>query len=234
MTKANWAVAACAMLLLAGTAGAADDALTCLSKRSKATGKFQHCVQNWLAVCYKGGACPYEKLSKCRENYQKAWDKVATLNVAPCSGSRWVDNMDGTVTDHLTDLVWEQKTDDGGTHDWDNKYTWSTASPWVGSGTAFTSFLAGLNSGGGFAGANDWRLPTFAELMTILNQAYPCTTLPCVDSAFGSYTQSDGYWSSTTNAYRPSEAWRVGFGTSYVGSDVKDLNSYIRAVRGGS
>jgi len=34
--------------------------------------------------------------------------------------------------------VWEKKDDLGGLHDVDNTYTWSTASPWDPTGTAFT------------------------------------------------------------------------------------------------
>ncbi len=238
MTKANWAVVACTMLVLAGTAGAAmDPAEKCLSGRAKATGTYQQCVQKWLAGCYgtgTGKACADQKLSKCRETYRKAWDKLATLNTPPCTGSRWVDNGDGTVTDNLTDLVWEKKTDDGGIHDWDNSYTWSTGEPWPGNGTAFTAFLGGLNSAGGFAGANDWRLPAFGELMTILNQAFPCATSPCVDSAFGSNTQSNFYWSATTNALSPGGAWNVVFSDGELFFSLKDASHYARAVRGGS
>lgn len=188
MTKANWAVAASTMLLVAGTAGAAmDPSQKCLSGRAKATGTYQQCVQKWLAGCYGGTSCTDSKLSKCRETYRKAWDKLVTLNTAP----------------------------------------------WAGNGATFTAFLGGLNGGGGFAGANDWRLPAFAELMTVLNQPYPCATAPCVDSAFGSFTQSDYYWSSTTSAYSPCYAWDVYFFDGSVGVDFKDALISVRAVRGG-
>jgi hypothetical protein len=42
----------------------------------------------------------------------------------------YTDNGDGTITDNVTGLMWEKKSDDGGIHDKDNMYTWGmTSSP---------------------------------------------------------------------------------------------------------
>src|SRR5438309_9105764 len=40
---------------------------------------------------------------------------------------RYVDNGNGTITDLNTGLMWEKKVQDGGLHDWSNKYEWSCA-----------------------------------------------------------------------------------------------------------
>jgi hypothetical protein len=147
---------------------------------------------------------------KCRANYFKNWttfQKKRSLVGSDCEGDRFTDNGDGSVTDNLTRLTWEKKDDAGGIHDKDNFYTWSTGAPWNETGTIFTDFLATLN-GTAFAGSSGWRLPTFAELQTLLLD-YPCTgewatagceceTIPCVDAAIGTPSPSGLYASSTT------------------------------------
>jgi len=167
---------------------------------------------------------------------------------AQVAGARFKDNLDGTVTDHETGLQWEQKTTTVGSgvnladpHDADNYYTWNTifggTTP---NGTAFTDFLPKLNGGsndgvtftGCFAGHCDWRLPTIVELQTILLDPYPCGTSPCIDPVFGP-TVDGVYWSATTFAPGPGNAWNVYFGSGLVDSLYKIDGNFVRAVRAG-
>ena len=131
---------------------------------------------------------------------------TANLSASP----RFVDNGDGTITDRSTCLVWEKKDAAGGLHDKDNTYTWCRAdinflfcdnAGGPPDGSAFTVFIAGLNSAG-FAAHHDWRLPAEdgqnppfigpKELESIVDTgAAGCGTsdnlprpLPCVDPAF--------------------------------------------------
>lgn len=50
-------------------------------------------------------------------------------------------------------------------------------------GTMVTAFLAALNSGSGFAGHTDWRLPNRLELENLLNLR---NTPPAISPAFDS------------------------------------------------
>lgn len=150
--------------------------------------------------------------------------------------TRFIDNLDGTVSDTRTGLMWEQKTDDSSIHDKDNFYTWSTGAPYNPDGTTFFTFLATLNGPTPFAGYGDWRLPSLTELMTIVDLGAPgCGGgSPCIDqTAFGP-TQAGSYWSATTFAGSPLDARFVSFFSGIVFYDSKTNGNYVRAVRGGS
>jgi hypothetical protein len=176
------------------------------------------------------------------------------FDTSGCYAARFVDNGNGTVTDNQTKLIWEKKDQQsGGIHNWGTIYTWgSTTAPYPPSGTAYTVFLAALNGGGGpntcFAGQCDWRLPSLAELQTIVDgtTANPatfsafntsCAANCTVDGAGGttqcSCTQSFYYWSATTTAGNPSYAWYVTFDFGNALNLGKTDGFYVRAVRGG-
>ena len=162
----------------------------------------------------------------------------------------YVDNGDGTITDTRTGLTWEKKSDDGTIHDKDDVYTLGlTIPPYTMNGTAVTTFLAQLNAGSGFAGHTDWRLPNLTELESIRNLG---AVSPAVASVFNnncgassggnpgctvttcSCTLPASYWTSSTYAGPAEFAWQVRFGDGTVDSEFKDIDSSVRAVRGGS
>lgn len=251
-----------AIVTLAGVARAASDEEKCLAGRAKAKGKYEKCVADQLGKLWSASSALPEsseyirfeqKLTRCRIKYNAAWAKLQRLaGSTTCGGSgRYVDNGDGTVTDNLTGLVWEKKSDNLDIHDWGAPgHTWSAGpSPFAGNGTIYTTFLRdGLNASSGFAGANDWRLPTLAELWTILlPEAFPCTTNPCVPPEFNSdctpgcsatscscTAPGAGYWTSTTDEVDSAFALVVGIGDGSVLSVFKGGNFIAyRAVRGG-
>jgi hypothetical protein len=47
-------------------------------------------------------------------------------------------------------------------------------------------------------------------------------------------TVSNNYWSSSTYANNPNNAWNVNFNDGNVNANNKSNNNYVRAVRAGS
>jgi len=146
----------------------------------------------------------------------------------------YTDNGDGTITDNNTGLMWEKLSDDGSIHDLDNTYTWDDA---------FAVKVATLNSGS-FAGYTDWRLPNAKELQSIVNyefENYLFVSPAFINGCIGgcsvttcSCARANLYWSSSTNAANPMQAWYVNFGGGVVVDLGKTASLDVRAVRGGS
>lgn len=222
-------------LSLAWSASAHADEAGCIAARYKAKGKYESCEAKAAAKGFDNAA-----FLKCRRKYAATWTKLGTKYPGTsCVGPRFVDNG-LTITDKLTQLVWEKKTTSVGSginfsdrHDVDNYYTWS-ASGTAADGTAFTDFLDDLNSTG-FAGQHDWRLPTLFELQTIVaTEGVPCETGPCVADPLFSSTQSHYYWSSSTNQGDPTNVWFALFDDGLTYGSPKTLEFYVRGVRAGS
>jgi hypothetical protein len=245
MTKLMVTITACATLLWAGVTLAAPTAQqSCDAARLTARSKYVSCVEALVVKESKGIAFdPFVPFARCRHNYFKNWTAFqtkASLTGSTCRGSRFTDN--GTsVTDNLTNLVWEKKVADfNDVSGVDRGFNWSPSSN-IEDGTVFSTFLATLNSSS-FAGANGWRLPTFAELQTIV-QDYACSgaaggptcscpSNPCIDAAFG-MTVTYNHLSATTNISDPSTVRVVNFFRGDTFSDSKAWPSRVRAVRGG-
>ena len=240
-------------LLVAGWIGTARAAATpqqkCDTARITAWKLYQSCVETKLASTAKGESFDYyAAFARCRHTYFQKWAAFqlprAGLATSTCIGARFTDNGDQTVTDNLSGLVWEKKDSLVGIHNGSNSYSWSAGAPYEENGTAFMIFLETVNGAGGFGGSNGWRLPTFAELQTIvLDFACPgvgrgprciCPATPCVDPALDVVTtQPDYYWSSTGYVSLPNEAWSVFFSDGDVFPNDMTSNYYVRAVRGG-
>jgi hypothetical protein len=232
-------------LLLATTAIAGTPEQNCQQERLRAWSKFERCVQNVLAKYY-GAYLPDEfydfpkRFWKCRRSYFGTWTRFqnrTSLAGSSCVGTRFTDNGDGTVTDHLTMRVWEKKTNDGSIHQRTDTYQWSANATLRENGSAFASFLATMN-GSAFAGSSGWRLPTLPELQSVVADT-PCYQCLCPGSsciAFDdSQTQAYYYWTATELTPDPTDAWVVDF--SGVGLSFFYFKGgggiYVRAVRGG-
>lgn len=165
---------------------------------------------------------------------------------------RYTDNGDGTVTDNQTGLMWEKQTStcNGEVTCVNSAYGWSSSAA-VPDGTLFTTFIAGLNGGdyyspsagqilnasgpaACFANHCDWRIPTIAELQTIVEAtATGCGSgSPCIDIALGP-TQASNYWSSSHLADTPAYLWCVDFENGPSSTFGRFTSIPARAVRSG-
>jgi hypothetical protein len=247
MSKAGFVVVACATLLWGAVALALSPQEKCDYARIAAWKKYQACIDGVLAKDAKAaitGPDVFAAFAKCRHKYFANWVKFNAYSPSTCVTARFTDNGDQTVTDNLTGLTWEKQDDAGGDHDKDNSYTWSAGSPYKEDGEAFINFLAPMNVVG-FGGAHGWRMPTLAELQTIVRDfeckgdgfspTCSCASIPCIDPALDSgNTASDGYWSATRNVPDPASAWIVDFINADVGPYNTEMSSFpVRAVRGG-
>nr|WP_232371433.1 DUF1566 domain-containing protein [Leptospira ainazelensis] len=99
------------------------------------------------------------------------------------------------------------------------------------SGVNGCSYLNQCNSGAGFGGITDWRLPTQKELDTLAvfgssssNATFPSTGFP---DSIANY-----YWSSTLRRSNPFLAWGVNFNYGASDTFVRSNTNNIRCVSG--
>lgn len=153
-----------------------------------------------------------------------------TWAVAP-----FTDNGNGTVTDSITGLVWDQCP-----------RGLSTTTTACDTGTAQTySWAAALTeavtrNAANYKGFHDWRLPNLNELESLIQldsytagqaatdvSVFPHT--PVTGDAWG----YGGHWTSTSDAFSASDAWTVDFSDGYIVTYTKTDANFVRLVRGG-
>ena len=78
-------------------------------------------------------------------------------------------------------------------------------------------------------GHDDWRLPTRAELLTLVDDA---RYSPAIDTDAFPDTPSAWFWTSTPYASDDSYAWFVYFGLGDSGFGLRVSSNRVRAVRG--
>ena len=119
----------------------------------------------------------------------------------------------GVVTDSKTTLEWQDDYSDNGGDI--KSATWRDA-------IDYCEALI-LN------GKDDWRLPNKKELLSIVDYS---TYSPAISSIFVK-TNSNYYWSSTTNASDTGDAWGVYFYDGNTDNANKSSNGTVRCVRAG-
>ena len=134
--------------------------------------------------------------------------RVMCIRGEPRPASSCSDNGNGTVTDNVTDLMWQQQ-------DIDSRMTWQDALEYCESRT--------------LAGYNDWRLPNIRETASIVDWS---TYDPAINTTCFLGTEVSWYYhSSSTYIPAPNNSWSVYFllgGIQVLGKTT----AYVRCVRG--
>ncbi len=125
---------------------------------------------------------------------------------------RFYDNGDGTITDNLTGLVWQQDGDASGPRTWEQAL----------------SYCSGLD----LAGHDDWRLPNRKEMLSLINFSKSFTSTWLNDSGFTGI-RNDFYWTSNVDPCCTSDACYIDMtDTDFINYQAGTLSSYVLAVRG--
>ncbi|MBH0185839.1 MAG: DUF1566 domain-containing protein [Nitrospira sp.] len=139
---------------------------------------------------------------------EPAWDRKLPASTRFFILTNWSSQA---VLDKETGLVWERSPA-------------TTLHNWSAAGFECTSRTTGNRKG--------WRLPSVHELASLVDPSVtPGPTLPSGHPFTN--VQSANYWSATTNAALPANAFLVTFLNGNVGGPDKSFNNRAWCVRGG-
>ncbi len=158
------------------------------------------------------------------------------------------------IRDNVTDLVWENKTDDGGLYDKDDTFVWYEPDSRLGNGglpgfqqpseydpsrtdqTCY-GYVTGIPSSycntkayisrvnqAGRCNSNNWRLPTREELHSLVSYEQS----PRIDTQYFPNTVPAYYWTSVPYAYLNKAVWAINF---QQGGGSPWEKQYAHAVR---
>jgi hypothetical protein len=134
---------------------------------------------------------------------------------------RFTDNLDGTVSDNLTGLIWLKDANCYGSKTWDKAVAIAYLD--------LADGKCGLSDG---SSPEDWRLPNVRELLSLIDYGKDFPALPS-NHPFDNVLSNGYYWSSTTNEAHPSEAWMVRLIEGSLDGENKDNTWHLWPVRGG-
>jgi hypothetical protein len=124
---------------------------------------------------------------------------------------------DGTATHMATGLMWQRC---------------AKGQSWAGgtcTGAAATYTWDQANAlKDAFAGQSDWRLPTIAELESLVNFS---AAGPSINGVVFPATEATAFWSSVPYVFNSGDAWYTDFSEGIVDTNSKSFNYQVRLVR---
>lgn len=227
------------LAVLRGTAGATAADVVALAARVTA-------IEAALAEIgggHGGGLTSYDELGDlpCTTSWGSP-GTVALVGVlrSPACGvrsanGRFID-FGLAILDTATNLMWEKKVEGAGLHGVDAAFTWCEATGSTSGVCAgnTASWIGAVNQSG-LAGFSNWRVPTIAEMQTLVDAT---VGLPRIDPVFAPVIPSGGasatpgvYWTADESPTQPHAAryFNVTFGGP--GTTDKVVPFTVRAVR---
>jgi hypothetical protein len=164
----------------------------------------------WSSAACTGAVCERAAGPVCADPNWAEWpmpNGQTDVTAGAPNLETYTNNGDGTVTDNVTGLIWQQAV---------------PAGTFAQGGAA--TYCASLNLGG----FQDWRLPTFIELFSLVD----LSVNPTIDATYFPGTGGVIFWSSTPTHGTPGSVWIVKFSvglwtTAYPTTGV----GYVRCVR---
>lgn len=149
------------------------------------------------------------------------------------------------VEDKSTGLIWEKKTQNRGLRDAGNFYSWYNPKDLSNGGHAGVAdngkCRGGINCDTDayvkainelkLCGFSDWRLPTRAELMSLVQYSGQKKGKGLIDRRYFPTATSDWYWAADSDDLNPSRAWYVLFFNGRYMKAPKSMAKRIRLVR---
>ena len=121
--------------------------------------------------------------------------------------TRFTDNGNGTITDNMTNLIWE-KTPFADTLSWEQSLIYANTLT--------------------LTGKTDWRLPNIKELQSINDETL---INPSLNTNYFNITSAKKYWSSTTLPNQTSNAWYMYTQFGITTFDAKTTKHNLICVR---
>jgi len=184
-------------------------ATQCLSSTSLQTcpADGASCVSVGAQICGAGLVCERSSVSACVDPNWAEWpmpNLPADVTAGAPNPASVADNGDGTVTDNVTGLIWQQTVAP-------SLYAWSDA-------VALCPTLT-------LAGHTDWRLPSAIELVSIVDYGQAA---PSISGTYFPATPSAAFWSSS---FGPTYAWKVDFNDGSTSTEAVTALHNVRCLR---